>query len=146
MIVLCATYPVSHWPRWSSPRYDELFTLIQSELKRSGYEELIPAGVVLTGGTSKMEGAVELAEEIFHMPVRVGAPQYARPPRHHSQPDLRHSSGLLLYGAEDSQRAGNLAKAVMETVSALRHGLKNGSQNTFRAVGFLTDLSGKRFF
>ena len=37
------------------PRYDELFTLIQSELRRSGYEELIPAGVVLTGGTSKME-------------------------------------------------------------------------------------------
>ena len=60
------------------PRYDELFTLIQSELRRSGYEELIPAGVVLTGGTSKMEGAVDLAEEIFHMPVRLGAPQYAR--------------------------------------------------------------------
>ena len=56
------------------PRYDELFTLIQAEIRRSGYEEIIPAGVVLTGGTSKMEGAVELAEEIFHMPVRVGSP------------------------------------------------------------------------
>jgi cell division protein FtsA len=60
------------------PRYDELFTLIQGEIRRSGFEELIPAGVVLTGGTSKMEGVVELAEEIFHMPVRVGAPQYTR--------------------------------------------------------------------
>ena len=51
------------------PRYDELFTLMQGEIRRSGYEELIPAGVVLTGGTSKMEGVVELAEEIFHMPA-----------------------------------------------------------------------------
>ncbi|AQZ94754.1 cell division protein FtsA [Halopseudomonas phragmitis] len=57
------------------PRYDELFTLIQAELRRSGYEDMIPAGIVLTGGTSKMEGAVELAEEIFHMPVRLGVPQ-----------------------------------------------------------------------
>ncbi|MBB3047073.1 cell division protein FtsA [Litorivivens lipolytica] len=57
------------------PRYDELFTLVQAELRRSGYEDLIPAGIVLTGGTSKMEGVIELAEEIFHMPVRLGVPQ-----------------------------------------------------------------------
>ena len=57
------------------PRYDELFTLVQAELRRSGYEDLIAAGIVLTGGTSKMEGVVELAEEIFHAPVRIGAPQ-----------------------------------------------------------------------
>ena len=44
------------------PRYDELFTLIQGETRRSGFEDLIPAGIVLTGGTSKMEGVVELAE------------------------------------------------------------------------------------
>jgi len=57
------------------PRYDELFTLVQAELRRSGFEDLIAAGIVLTGGTAKMEGVVELAEEIFHMPVRLGAPQ-----------------------------------------------------------------------
>lgn len=57
------------------PRYDELFTLIQAELRRSGFEDMIPAGIVMTGGTAKMEGAVELAEEIFHMPVRLGVPQ-----------------------------------------------------------------------
>jgi cell division protein FtsA len=56
------------------PRYDELFTLIRAELCRSGFEGLMAAGIVLTGGTAKIEGAVELAEEIFHMPVRVGAP------------------------------------------------------------------------
>jgi len=58
------------------PRYEELFTLIQAELRRSGFEDLCAAGIVLTGGSSKMEGTVELAEEIFHMPVRQGLPQY----------------------------------------------------------------------
>lgn len=57
------------------PRYEELFNLVQAELRRSGFEELVAAGVVVTGGASKMEGVPELAEEIFHMPVRVAAPQ-----------------------------------------------------------------------
>ncbi len=57
------------------PRYEELFTLIQSELRRSGFEDIIAAGIVLTGGSSKMEGLIELAEEVFHMPVRLGVPQ-----------------------------------------------------------------------
>ena len=57
------------------PRYEELFTLVQAELRRSGYEELLAGGIVLTGGTAKMEGVVELAEEIFHLPVRLGLPQ-----------------------------------------------------------------------
>jgi len=58
------------------PRYEELFTLIQAELRRSGFEDLCAAGIVLTGGCAKMEGVVELSEEIFHMPVRLGLPQY----------------------------------------------------------------------
>ena len=56
------------------PRYEELLQLVQAELRRSGSEELIAAGVVLTGGSSRMEGVVDLAEEIFHMPVRLGSP------------------------------------------------------------------------
>lgn len=58
------------------PRYEELFALIRDELRRSGFEEQVAAGIVLTGGSSKMEGAIELAEEVFHMPVRLGIPQY----------------------------------------------------------------------
>jgi cell division protein FtsA len=58
------------------PRYEELLTLVQAELRRSGFEDLMAAGVVLTGGSSKIEGLVELAEEVFHMPVRLGVPQY----------------------------------------------------------------------
>jgi len=89
------------------PRYDELFTLIQAEIRRSGYEELIPAGVLLTGGTSKMEGAVELAEEIFHMPVRVGAPQHAQGLSDIIRnPIYATAVGLLIYGARDEESAG----------------------------------------
>jgi cell division protein FtsA len=83
------------------PRYDELFTLIQAELRRSGFEDLIAAGIVLTGGTSKMEGVVELAEEIFDMPVSIGHPQgvtgltdIVRNPIYST------AVGLLIYGAK----------------------------------------------
>jgi cell division protein FtsA len=58
------------------PRYDELFGLVLAELKRSGFENMIAAGVVLTGGGARMEGAIELAEEVFNMPVRLGVPQH----------------------------------------------------------------------
>ncbi|HEY4375220.1 MAG TPA: cell division protein FtsA [Burkholderiales bacterium] len=58
------------------PRVEELFSLVQQSLRESGYEELISSGVVLTGGASVMPGMVELGEEMFSMPVRVGAPKY----------------------------------------------------------------------
>lgn len=57
------------------PRYEELLSLVQAELRKSGFEDLIPAGVVLTGGSSKMEGVTDLAEEVFHLPVRTGSPK-----------------------------------------------------------------------
>ncbi len=56
------------------PRYEELLTLVHNELRRSGFEEICAAGIVLTGGCSKMEGVIELAEEVFHVPVRIGLP------------------------------------------------------------------------
>ena len=56
------------------PRYHELFELIQEELKECGLEDQIAAGYVLTGGTAKMEGVVEFAEEVFQMPVRIAQP------------------------------------------------------------------------
>jgi cell division protein FtsA len=87
-------------------RYDELFTLIQAEIRRSGFEQLIPGGIVLTGGASKIEGAVELAEEIFHAPVRLGIPQgmtgltdVVRNPIYST------SVGLLLYAMKREKQA-----------------------------------------
>src|SRR4030088_1144713 len=58
------------------PRYKELSRLVREGVGRRGIERVIAAGIVLTGGSAKMEGAIELAEEVFHMPVRLGVPQY----------------------------------------------------------------------
>ena len=58
------------------PRVEELFELVRTDLRRNGCEHLIRSGVVLTGGSSKMEGMIELAEEVFHLPVRLGVPKY----------------------------------------------------------------------
>ena len=57
------------------PRYDELFEIALGKLQRSGFENLVAAGVVLTGGSSEMEGVIEWAEEVFTMPGRQGLPQ-----------------------------------------------------------------------
>lgn len=85
------------------PRYDELFTLIQAELRRSGFEDLVAAGIVLTGGTSKMEGVVELAEEIFHMPVSIGRPQgFSGLVDIVKNPIYSTAVGLLLYGNQNA--------------------------------------------
>ncbi|CAN4275561.1 MAG: cell division protein FtsA [Candidatus Methylopumilus sp.] len=58
------------------PRVVELYEMVLSELRRSGMEEMIASGIVITGGSAMMRGMVELGEEIFHMPVRMGLPRY----------------------------------------------------------------------
>jgi len=83
------------------PRYDELFTLIQAELRRSGFEDLVAAGIVLTGGAAKMEGVIELAEEIFHMPVSLGVPRNVAGLKDIVRnPVYATGVGLLQYGLE----------------------------------------------
>ncbi|MDQ2697003.1 MAG: cell division protein FtsA [Pseudomonadota bacterium] len=102
------------------PRYEELFNLVQAELQRSGFEHLIAAGVVLTGGSAKMEGAVELAEEVFHMPVRQGLPQSVRygPGLQDvvCNPIYSTAVGLLLFGHEN--------KSLTKAMAPLRAGKK----------------------
>ncbi len=93
------------------PRYEELFTLVRSELQRSGYEDLIAAGIVLTGGSSKMEGVIELAEEIFHMPVRVGVPQYVTGLADVvKNPIYSTGVGLLLFGQRQARETTHTNK------------------------------------
>ncbi|MEY3805038.1 MAG: hypothetical protein RLZZ434_916 [Pseudomonadota bacterium] len=58
------------------PRVVELYEMVLNELRRSGMEEMIASGIVITGGSAMMRGMVELGEEIFHMPVRMGLPRY----------------------------------------------------------------------
>ena len=91
------------------PRYEELLNLVQAELRRSGFEDLIAAGIVMTGGSSKMEGVIELAEEIFHAPVRLGVPQHVTGLVDVVRnPIYATGVGLLLFGQKhrDRQKAG----------------------------------------
>lgn len=114
------------------PRYDELFTLVQSELRRSGYEDLIAAGIVLTGGTSKMEGVIELAEEIFHMPVRLGAPQNIRGLTDIvNNPIYSTGVGLLLYAMKQHQEGGRSQQHHKEHQGSLLARLKKMFQSHF---------------
>ena len=82
-------------------RYEELFSLVAAEVRRSGLEDFIAAGIVLTGGASKVEGAVDLAERIFKMPVRLGTPQHVTGlPDVINNPIYATGVGLLLYGLQ----------------------------------------------
>ena len=113
------------------PRYEELMSLVLAELRRSGFENLIAAGVVLTGGSAKMEGAVELAEEVFHMPVRLGVPQFVsglidvvRNPIHAT------GVGLLLFGHRNEQ-SQTFRKFSDSGMSATFNRMKNWFQGNF---------------
>ena len=87
------------------PRMEELYSLVQAELRRSGFEELLSSGIVITGGTAGMQGMVELGEEVFHMPVRLGYPRYQgglSDVMHN--PRLATAVGLLMAGLEGRGR------------------------------------------
>ena len=84
------------------PRYEELLQLIQAELRRSGFDHLLAGGIVMTGGSSKMEGLIDLAEEVFHMPVRLGVPQLVTGMAEViNNPIHATGVGLLLFGLEN---------------------------------------------
>lgn len=85
------------------PRYEELLMLVQAELRRSGFEDLIAAGIVISGGSAKVEGLVELAEEIFHVPVRIGIPQSITGLNEVIRnPAYATGAGLLLFGKQQN--------------------------------------------
>jgi cell division protein FtsA len=91
------------------PRYEELFSLIANELRRSNYEEIIAAGIILTGGSSKMEGAVELAEEVFHMPVRLGMPQFVKGLGEVVRNPIHATGvGILIYARDKAEQGGEI--------------------------------------
>ena len=113
------------------PRIEELFALVQANLRQSGFEELISSGIVLTGGSSVMKGMVELGEEIFHMPVRVGAPSYmggladvVRNPRYST------AVGLLLEGRDQFLRQ-ELMRSQISGVQSVIERMKSWWKSNF---------------
>src|SRR5439155_19859192 len=83
------------------PRMEEIFALANKEVKKNHFAEMLGGGVVLTGGTSLMPGAVELAEQVFEMPVRLGAPQGLGPlAASAADPRLSTGVGLVLHAAD----------------------------------------------
>lgn len=82
-------------------RYEELFALVRAELRRSGFEDLVASGIVITGGAAQVEGILELAEQHFRMPVRLGVPQHVRGlTQVQNNPVFATSVGLLLHGLQ----------------------------------------------
>jgi len=113
------------------PRYEELFTLIKSELQRSGLEEFCASGVVLTGGSSKMEGAVDLAEEVFHMPVRIGVPlEVDGLTEMVKDPQFATGVGLILFGKQN-QEVNRVDFSEPKVVSGMMSRIKKWFQGSF---------------
>ena len=83
------------------PRVEEILSLVREELARSGHLGNIPSGIVVTGGSSALEGLPELAEEIFELPVRRGTPRGIGGLVDRVQgPEFATAVGLALYGAK----------------------------------------------
>jgi len=95
------------------PRAQELLALIRDDLRRAGLDRQVPAGFVLAGGGAKLNGLIDLAEQYFHLPMRIAEPRgLADMPEQVTQPEYATVVGLVLYGAKARraapQRAGNL--------------------------------------
>jgi cell division protein FtsA len=89
------------------PRAEEIFRLVDNDIKRMGYEKSLNSGVLLTGGTALLDGLEEVAEEIFDLPVRRGDPTGVGGLMDRvSTPDYATVVGLLLYGFQQRQEKG----------------------------------------
>ena len=107
-------------------RYEELFRLVLAELRRSGYEQLIASGVVLTGGAAKMEGVVELAEEVFHVPVSLASPSgISGLDDMVRNPIYATGVGLLMYGARQQLGRGGRRTGRRGVLSRVRSWINN---------------------
>jgi cell division protein FtsA len=115
------------------PRIEELYGLVLAELRRSGFEDVIGSGVVLTGGSSKMEGMIDLAEEVFHMPVRLGIPQgVGGLSGVVHNPIYATGVGLVLYGAR--ARGGSRFGLAQQTPAVGISGVLGKMKSWFQGI------------
>ena len=113
------------------PRGVELYELVLQELRRSGMEEMIASGIVITGGSSMMRGMIELGEEIFHMPVRLGMPRYVDGLSEViNNPRYATGVGLVLMGKQQVERQLT-GQMEMHSVTRVYERVKNWFQGNF---------------
>lgn len=106
------------------PRALELLALIRDELKRAGWETLIPAGLILAGGSSRLTGLVELAERFFSLPVRLGLPRGPMGmPEELIQPEYATAVGLLMYGARARRQVGSRPETLVAKIKSMFAGV-----------------------
>jgi len=88
------------------PRVEEIFSLIHHEMVRSGYDDLVTSGVVVTGGSALLPGVPEIVEQVFNMPARIGYPGNIGGLKEIvNSPMYATAVGLVLYGAREQQRS-----------------------------------------
>ena len=113
------------------PRVVELYEFVLKELRRSGMEEMIASGIVITGGSAMMRGMVELGEEIFHMPVRLGLPRYVGGLSEVvSNPRYATGVGLVLMGKQQLERHIN-GQMETNTFAQILQKMKSWFQGNF---------------
>lgn len=86
-------------------RVEEIFQLVKAEIRQTGYEDLLASGVVLTGGSSRLDGIEDVAEEILGLPIRRGAPSGVTGMAEEvDSPEFATGVGLVRYGASHMER------------------------------------------
>ncbi len=113
-------------------RVDELFTLVQQEIRRSGYDSMLPAGIVLTGGTSLLPGIRTVASRVLNMPVRLAKPENLVGLVDKLQSPAYSTSFGLLKWAEMFNMAA-------ETGKSTKGGAKKGDNHTWEKVKKILD-------
>lgn len=127
-------YPVSrkYLVEIIEPRVSEIFSLIKNEVRRSGYYDVLSAGVTITGGTSLLPGIVEISEKILNLPSRIGKPHYEGELADMvNDPEYSTALGLLGYGTKKYSLGGSY------NLSSKKPGVKNAFG---RMVSWLKDF------
>ncbi|MCL9684779.1 cell division protein FtsA [Legionella maioricensis] len=113
-------------------RYEELFSLVRNELRRSGFEDRMAAGIVLTGGASNIRGAIELAELCFEMPVRKGCAHYVSGLAEATEnPSFATGVGLLLHGFQQQYEGSYNVPAMSDNSKSMWSRMKEWFQGNF---------------
>ena len=113
------------------PRMDEIFRLVKNEIRKSDYLGEYTFGIVLTGGGSQLEHVSDLAQEIFHLPIKIGKPQLSGCVSEKvNTPRYATGVGLINYGRDNWKKqeydqSGNIPAILKQSFSKMGNYIKN---------------------